>query len=315
MKPFNAYYLKHKNTLQRLERSLQDYTKRYLQPFKPSKISLAPERQINPFLIIGSGRSGTTLLRRICSSHPDLVIPPENYSLSSAVSTWRRYGNLAWKEFIGVFYSTFEYQKDYETYGLGSLQELVLEARSWGKERQSVAELVDAFYKHYLGEHKPSAKRWGDKTPLNTMYLPEMNRVFPDAQYIHMTRDPYDVVASYVKAGLSPDVKHAAKRWSVAVNAARKFGDRYANRYLEVAYEELVKSPTETTQKICDFLEVDYIEGMEHDLNHRLGDVEKHAHHNMVLRKISDESIGRGRREMSKHDIDAINRIIASTAD
>ncbi len=40
------------------------------------------------FFILGSGRSGTTLLRLYLQMHPDVVIPPESHFLIDVAATW-----------------------------------------------------------------------------------------------------------------------------------------------------------------------------------------------------------------------------------
>lgn len=43
------------------------------------------------------------------------------------------------------------------------------------------------------------ARRWCDDTPTNWLYLDFLHELYPDMKFIHMIRDPRDVVASYIK--------------------------------------------------------------------------------------------------------------------
>lgn len=309
---FEKIYINNKNTLQGIEQVVKDYAVRLNNLLLVDSYPLGTTRGTNPFFIIGSGRSGTTLLRRILSAHPDLVIPPENSKLSSLAGVNRRFGGAPWEDFVNIVYAKFEYQKDFDTFEISDLYGLVEKAISWKKNERTVGNLVDEFYKHYLSRHKKAAKRWGDKTPLNTLYLRDIHKMYPNAQYIHMVRDPYDVVLSYVRTGLSPNILHAAKRWAVSVGEARRFGERYKKQFLEISYENLVRSPHDITLKVCGFLEIDYVAGMEGVLSNNLGDVQKYEHHSNVMKPISDEHLGKGKQSMTDEEIEIVKSVVSS---
>ena len=51
----------------------------------------------DPFFVVGTDRSGTTLLRMMLDSHPDLAIPPETHfipALYKAMHAARKDGSL-----------------------------------------------------------------------------------------------------------------------------------------------------------------------------------------------------------------------------
>ena len=49
----------------------------------------------NSFLIIGTQRSGTSLLARILNQHPKLAVPPESFFFNTFVPLLRFYGDLS----------------------------------------------------------------------------------------------------------------------------------------------------------------------------------------------------------------------------
>jgi len=67
---------------------------------------LHKDEKISPFFIIGSGRCGTTLMRRILITHPDICIPPETFVLSQWISLYQRYNNTNWKDLVYRILST-----------------------------------------------------------------------------------------------------------------------------------------------------------------------------------------------------------------
>ena len=85
--------------------------------------------------------------------------------------------------------------------------------------------------------------RWFDKTPQNVYGLDLIASEFPSAVYLHMVRNPLNVVAS-LKLGkvlAVPDIHGACNYWLEAAAAIRQFRQVHGDRLLEVRYEDLVE--------------------------------------------------------------------------
>ena len=255
---------------------------------------------LRPFFIIGSGRSGNTLMRRILTSHSQLHIPPESYVLGRTIRLFQRYRRLPWPDLVTLVLGQFEFHPQFETFEI-SLRSLAQEAKEWPKQKRSLAALCDALYRYHAAQHQQSCQRWGDKTPANTFFLNLLYKLFPQAQYIHMLRDGADVVVSYVQAGLYQSLLEAAERWKDAVTIAAQFANHHPTRCLLVRYESLVQEPTVTTQAVCAFLEVPYEPTMLAVGNQvaGMGDVTRLAHHTQVQHPISAAHIGKGRHSLT----------------
>jgi len=269
-----------------------------------------------PFFIIGSGRSGNTLLRRILNNHSELFIPPETYVLGRSIRQALHYPQMSWPDLAELVYGNFQFHQEFETFGMRSLEELYRTALSTPKGERSVAYLLNAFYDRYREEHGISSGRWGDKTPQNTFALNELCAVFPDAKFIHIVRNPYDAAASYVKAGLYADYAEAAWRWRKSVENAVRFAERYPHACMEVAYSELVSDPEVVTKRICDFLEMTFEPSMLQTAEGvSLGDVEMHAHHARVMEPIDTKRIGAGMKSLSSEERGRICAVLNASKD
>ncbi|MET0418341.1 MAG: sulfotransferase, partial [Actinoplanes sp.] len=102
--------------------------------------------------------------------------------------------------------------------------------------------------------------RWGDKRPAYLRHLPEIRRMFPEAQIINIVRDGRDCVASLKETPWrSPDfgelIDHWARAADASLRAARAFGPQ---DYHQVRYESLVADPETHLREICRFLGEDY---------------------------------------------------------
>src|SRR4029077_4593372 len=131
-----------------------------------------PERY-RPFFFIGSGRCGSTLLRAILQTHPDVHIPPEN-AMVFALQSYRRYSRLPWSVLLRIVLPKFEFHPQWDMFQL-PLAPLFRELAPWPRERRNLAAVLDALYRAHAKAYKPSATRWGDKTPAaNTFLLPTL---------------------------------------------------------------------------------------------------------------------------------------------
>jgi Tfp pilus assembly protein PilF len=115
--------------------------------------------------VLGFPRSGTTLLEVVLEGHPDVVSLEENESLIEAV-----------REFMG---------------GPEDL------ARFAAAPAATLERLRGAYWRHVAASGVEVRGRvFVDKNPLNSLKLPLIGRLFPDAKIVFACRDPRDVVLS-----------------------------------------------------------------------------------------------------------------------
>jgi len=277
----------------------------------PRLITPQQRTQLKPFFIIGSGRSGTTLLRRILQSHPLIDIPPESHgAIPIAVKKFYRYRGADWQDIVSIVLGQFLSIERFSFWHV-DLSSAFVELTRIEPEKRSLAIIIDTIFQYHLKQHKPQARIWGDKTPVNTIRLKWIHRLFPEAKYIHMLRDGRDVANSFYKARLFPDLETAALRWNLSVKTVEKFKQKIpSHKMLTVRYENLVQNPQENVEKVCRFLSIEFIPEMlnEEPIN-GLGDSHV-THHQKVLTPISTDSIGRWKTELSPEQQKIITRIM-----
>ena len=103
-------------------------------------------------------------------------------------------------------------------------------------------------------------------------HLGLLERLFPDARYVHLVRDGRDAALSFLampkgivtETWAHPrDAAGFACQWRREVAAARELGRRAGpGRYLELRYEELVTDPAGRLRAICDFADLPWNPGM-----------------------------------------------------
>src|SRR5438309_4910139 len=107
--------------------------------------------------------------------------------------------------------------------------------------------------------------RWIDSTPTNIPHMLRIRADFPDAQFVHIIRDPRDVALSLDKRAWSRPLPWDKTRsllaaglyWEWIVRRGRRLGALTAPNYMKVRYEDLVEKPGETLAQIGKFLHQD----------------------------------------------------------
>ncbi len=256
---------------------------------------LRGRERYRPFFIVGSGRCGTTLLRAMLEAHPDVHIPPEMQALGHVIRDYRRYSRLPWNVVLRIVLTQFEYHPRREVFEL-ALEPVFHELDRRPPDARNLAGVLNAIYRAHMGRHKPSSTRWGDKTPLNALILPQLRSVFPDLRVIHMLRDGRDVVESYIRLA-DQGLLFFAEKWIRTVSAARRFAARHPGQYLEVRYEELAREPQGTIQTVATFLDLSPDDRMlrYHELDLWLRDLARVPHMQGALQPVYQGAVGRWR--------------------
>lgn len=189
---------------------------------------MATTPSIRPIFIVGCQRSGTTMLRLMLDSHPRISCGPETRFLVG---------------FAPIFAEDWKRLSQY------------------GFEQEEWVRRIRAFYEGIQGDYARSRgkERWADKTPRYALALPLLLKLFPDAQIIHVIRDPRDVAVSHRKRfGYWSCIKSTVK-WPRYVGTARSSAeDLPEDAYREVRYESLVATPEGTLRDLLCWLGEDW---------------------------------------------------------
>jgi len=255
--------------------------------------------EITPFFIVGAGRSGTTLLRRILVASKQVHIPPETYVLSQIIEHYRRNAYLAWPTLVNQCMALFALHPEFDTFKI-SVRPLLPELLALPENERSLARMLDMFYCYHAEQTGVTCSRWGDKTPVNTFALDDIYAVFPKAKFIHLLRDGVDVVHSCMQQGLVPELEDAANRWKKALYAVDAFSEKHPNACRALRYEQLVQSSAASMEALCIWLNLEYKRGMIEDCGHMqsLGDM-AYAHYESSKQAVSKKYIGTGRRNLN----------------
>ncbi|MBA2767863.1 MAG: sulfotransferase [Sporichthyaceae bacterium] len=181
-----------------------------------------------PIFVVGTMRSGSTLLRLILDSHENIAIGEET-GFAGALAATKQIPN--WR-YGGEWYSRL----------------------GWSEEE--LDERLRDFYGPMFERHATSQgkARWGDKTPFHSWHMADLARVFPDAVFLAISRHPAAVVASLTKK-FHYGVEEAADYWtSTNLEVLRHGKDLGGDRFALIRYEDIVGEPEPTLRDLMDWL-------------------------------------------------------------
>jgi hypothetical protein len=171
--------------------------------------------------------SGTTLMRLILDSHPNLAIAHETgFARAMVANEWIPFWNVGGEWFGRI-----------------------------GWEQDELEAAMRDFYGSLFGRfaERRGAGRWGDKTPFHTWHIPLLSRVFPDAVFVGTTRHPAAVATSVHERFRYPwpaSVRHWVRSNTEMCHQGAALGDRFAL----CRYEELVTRPEVVMRELLGWL-------------------------------------------------------------
>ena len=208
-----------------------------------------------PLFVLGVRRSGTTLLRVMLDRHSQLAIPDESYFIPQVAARHR--GRLN----VDAFCDDISRLPTLIDWGVP-----VSQVRASLTQGATVSQGLQAIYRVHA--ERQGKRLWGDKTPMYMQFLPLIERLFPDARFVHLVRDGRDAACSFLTMpdGVATETwAHPrspagfACQWRTEVRAARALGERVGpDRYLELRYEDLVIDPRAGLAAVCEFANIAY---------------------------------------------------------
>jgi protein-tyrosine sulfotransferase len=275
---------------------------------------VAPKIRSNEefLFIVGCGRSGNTLLRRLLVERLQIYIPSETYVLGASLSAFIKSHSFRWEDRVNVVLSSFEYHPEYPTMCQAGLREVANRCKDLPPEERTYGNIIILLYRFFAEETGCEYQLLGDKTPTNTYSLGMLNAAFPASKFLFISRDPYDVVSSYLKMGRYATATAAANRWVEAHLAWAVFSRQIANsRTKELSYELLVQDTQDTIFDIGSWLQVS---ARQTDLPSDFfwGDIDQRSHHSNVMKTTNKSSIGRGQKELSQAQIQEVSAVIGN---
>ena len=266
----------------------------------------------SPVFILGSPRSGTTLLSHLLLSAGGFAVVRSELHAMNVVGP--RYGGLKREGDREALIEAWVQTEVHLRTGISDerLGELV---------RGGVRSATD-FLGAVMGEVcvLQGAGRWSDCTPENAAHVQELAAAFPGARFLHVVRDGRDVAASMARKGMAHpaardegrEVEVAAVLWEWFVERGREGCAKVGERALEVRYEELVRDRAGTLGKVAEFLDHRLDVARVEEVG--LGSVSRpNTSFEEDLESGSFEPVGRWRSSLSRDELARVEGLVGET--
>ena len=234
-----------------------------------------------PVFIVGTSRSGTSMLREMLSRQSSIWIVRETHYFDDLRP---RLGPRASRPAHGEDRARCEryfLTLMHSTYGQeGQIASRLDETQALSAEAERLGGTPDAYFAAFcrLRARAKGKDRWGEKTPRHVYRIPEILSAFPSAQVVCLVRDPRGMIASYrdwkrktptgesreelrdrQRIQKSYNVVLQALLWRSAMQASLRAARRYGPERVRLqSYEALVVDPERELGQLCGWLDLEY---------------------------------------------------------
>jgi hypothetical protein len=222
--------------------------------------------------IAGQAKSGTTLLAALLDNHPQLlVLPQETAYFPTVLTKYRNRGRRAQFEYLTresfsrVLFSgepkwrEHEYTDFPQQKFLANFERLAFAPANFGRD---LLALMAESYAATFGIPLDGIKRWVEKTPANRNHVSAIFSRFPHAKLLVTIRDPRAILATQIALEKTRrtgrfSVYYVIVHWRVAANLAKRIWTGEIPG-LSVQFEQLIREPSPTMEKVCAYLEIGF---------------------------------------------------------
>ena len=204
-----------------------------------------------PIFVVGSPRSGTSILTWCLGQHPNMFpVPESNWLAQFAVSVAASY-KVGVSRGDRTILSAMDISRDefFASFGR-SINDLILRHRT-NLERKRKA----------IRPQSEPKMRWVDGTPEYSFDICALRKLFPEAVFVHVLRDVRDVVRSMLNfhrvAGfpLVQNEEEAYRYWLRTVKACAQAEQAYGGRVVHrLFYTTLVENPESVMNSLLEFV-------------------------------------------------------------
>jgi hypothetical protein len=203
-------------------------------------------------LIVGVGRSGTSLIHSIVGSHPNIISITENQIFRNIIS---KYGYNSLITDYSDFKLFLSKNSNFDRLNISDIDLKILHTKSLN---------YNHFYQNLLLYFKKDNLGVCEKDPRSIDLFEKLINIDDKYKIIHIYRDPRSVISSRLKVKwvkIKSVIYHSII-YNLQLLLFYKKYDNFHENIHNVRYEDLVQRPEETIIKLCDFLNVKFSQEM-----------------------------------------------------
>jgi len=232
---------------------------------------------VSPVFIVGTPRSGTTLLAGILGRHTNIFIEGEFHFFDDIYSKRKVFGHPSDpKAFEAIYNELLMHYKRFSFFQDQKRVERIFASDTVKKRMQAECKSYKDIYSIFMNmQARDSGKtRWGNQVPRDLFNIHLILSFYPDAKVIMCVRDIRDFLHSYkykwrktspqniarIKSMYHPIVTSIL--WKLGVRKISEIKRSRKNNFIIIRYEDLVNDPELTIRDMCKTIG----ENFEHDM-------------------------------------------------
>ena len=186
-----------------------------------------------PIFVVGQPRTGTTLVERIITAHPEVSSAGELKQFGNAMRRLSKYAEP-------------------QRFSAGLVE---------GAATVNMGRL-GATYVETSKKMAGDTPRFVDKLPNNFLYIPLILKALPNAKIVHLRRNPMDACFSSFKQLFADAYQHSYDQEEMARHHARYFRlletwrERFGDRFFDITYEEVARDVEPNARALIEYLEL-----------------------------------------------------------
>jgi len=269
-------------------------------------------KALAPIFVVGTPRSGTTLVAKILGGHSNIFIPGETHFFADIYSRRKELGDPKDPscmskiiERLSSLYGRYNEPLDQERINriLFASSDMLYRLKNNCKNYRDIF----SFFMEIQMVHEGKL-RWGNNVPRDIFDINEILSFYPDAKILICIRDVRDFLVSYKDRWKVVPFEHAKRvkqiyhpvvvsmLWKSAVQSIPILKEKVPDGNLMVVkYENLVQKPDEAVDEICKIVGEEF--------EHQMLDVNfSNSSTNVQQTGIFSSSVGRWRESLSNED-------------
>ncbi|CAI8927645.1 Sulfotransferase family protein [Pseudomonas sp. IT-P74] len=215
---------------------------------------------VQPIFVIGSYRSATSLMGWVLGQHSNIFPLEETHYIYKMSTDAAAQHDLGTKGLARSFLLSANISRRSYCIAAGvSCNDLILKSRSNIVENAAQPQHAADASEFVKFSTSPDKKRWLDATPENAHFVYSLLRMFPNAKFIHILRNPKLVASSLMNfSGVGAndyEEENAYNTWTRLVTACqlaeKAFGTDVVKR---IYYDDIVANPEQVVRECLEFV-------------------------------------------------------------
>lgn len=238
-----------------------------------------------PIFLLGSHKSGTSLLRNLLDGARELFVLPLEAHFFQYSGYWVDYSlrrslprHMSFEDLVKSFTNLVELSNERTSQtsesnlvGCWDVGRFTDHLRTTGAKRfeeRGFRGFLDSYVEALhasLYDEVPRVSRFAEKSVENAEYASLLKRLYPQAKFVHIIRNPYATIVSIRKHLTRKHYPFLAG----AINSLKNsYYYLYKNLslltpdYMSVCYEELVRKPEEVMREVAEFIEIEFTQAL-----------------------------------------------------